>query len=114
MDKEKLQGILESHEVWINGNGGIRANLSGEDLCDADLRDANLRGANIDYACLTLWCGSLLVNMDDRQVKQLLYHTLSIVKNSTNVTKELKEKLLTSMNIAVAKEFHRSDECNKL
>ena len=90
------------------------ADLRGADLEDADLRGANLRGANLDYSCLPLWCGSLLANMDDRQVKQLLYHTLSIVKHSNNVSETLKEALLTEQNVNIAKEFHRADECNKL
>ena len=90
------------------------ANLRGADLRGADLSSADLRGANLDFSCLPLWCGSLTANMDDKQVKQLLYHTLSIVKHSNNVSALLKEQLLTENNLAIAKEFHRADECNKL
>ena len=95
------------------------ADLRGADLYKADLRgaylnDANLSGANLDYSCLPLWRGSLLANMDDKQVKQLLYHTLSIVKHSNNVSKTLKEALLTEQNVNIAKEFHRANECDKL
>ena len=90
------------------------ANLKYANLSYANLRGANLRDANLDYSCLPLWCGSLLANMDDRQVKQLLYHTLSIVKHSNNVSETLKEALLTEQNVNIAKEFHRADECNKL
>ena len=90
------------------------ANLRGADLSYADLRGADLRGADLDYSCLPLWCGSLTGNMDDRQVKQLLYHTLSIVKHSNNVSASLKEQLLTEQNLRIAKEFHRSEECGKL
>jgi len=95
------------------------ANLRGADLTGANLTYANLRGAdltdaNLDFSCLPLWCGSLLANMDDKQAIQLLYHTLSVVKNSSNVSQELKDKLLTETNIAVAREFHRAEECNKL
>lgn len=144
MTAEGLKEVLEQHALWLqtrfnNEVKGSRADLSyaklrganlrgadlsyadlsgadlsGADLSRADLRGANLSGADLDYSCLPLWCGSLLSNMDDRQVKQLLYHTLSIVKNSTNVSQELKDKLLTDTNIAVAKEFHRARECNKL
>ena len=96
-------------------NADLRgANLRYADLRGADLRYADLRGANLDYSCLPLWCGSLLANMDDRQVKQLLYHTLSIVKHSNNVSETLKEALLTDSNISIAKEFHRANECDKL
>ena len=95
------------------------ADLSGADLSDADLRGADLRGADLsgadlDYSCLPLWCGSLTANMDDRQVKQLLYHTLSIVKHSNNVSAILKEQLLTEQNLRIAKEFNRAEECDKL
>ena len=90
------------------------ANLRGADLRYADLRGADLRGANLDYSCLPLWCGSLTAQMDDKQVKQLLYHTLSIVKHSNNVSEILKQQLLTEQNLNIAKEFHRADECRKL
>lgn len=95
------------------------ADLIGADLRHADLRRANLigadlRGADLDYSCLPLWCGGLKVNMDDRQVKQLMYHIMSIVKNSTNVSDELKNKLLTDVNIEVANQFHRVKECGEL
>ena len=140
MQKEELERILELHKKWLNDEeGGVRADLSyadlsyadlsganlsganlsgadlsGADLRGADLRGADLRGANLDYSCLPLWCGSLTVDMDDRQVKQLLYHTLSIVKHSKNVSSELKEKLLTENNLMIANEFHRVGECGKL
>ena len=130
MNGEKLKEILELHKKWLNNEeDGKKADLRGANLTYADLRGANLRGADLekadlrgadlekadlDYSCLPLWCGSLLVNMDDRQVKQLLYHTLSIVKHSNNVSPLLKEQLLTESNISIANEFHRVEECGKL
>ena len=130
MTTGKLQDILDKHKKWLNEEeGGERADLSGADLSGADLSGADLRradlsgadlrradlsGANLDYSCLPLWCGSLTANMDDRQVKQLLYHTLSIVKHSNNVSAILKEQLLTEQNLRIAKEFHRAEECDKL
>ena len=134
MTKERLNEVLEQHKLWLqtrflSETKGMCANLTGADLRGANLRGANLTGANLTYAdlrgadltdanldfsCLPLWCGSLLANMDDKQAIQLLYHTLSVVKNSSNVSQELKDKLLTETNIAVAREFHRAEECNKL
>lgn len=90
------------------------ADLQGADLWIANLQDANLQDANLDFSCLPLWCGSLLANMDDRQIKQLLYHILSIVKHSNNVSETIKAALLTDKNIEIAKEFHRANKCNKL
>ena len=98
----------------LSGADLRNANLRDADLSGADLHNANLSGADIDFSCLPLWCGSLTINMDDKQVKQLLYHVLSIVKNSNNVSEILKEQLLTEQNIKIAKEFHRENECGKL
>ena len=57
-----LKKILDEHLLWLNGEGGSRAdlfgsdlrgaNLSGADLRGADLRGANLCGANLSCADL--------------------------------------------------------------
>ena len=52
MDKNELQEILEQHQLWLNNNGGKRADLRGVDLYGADLRKANLRCANLCSARL--------------------------------------------------------------
>ena len=140
MNQKELLIVLEKHGKWLKGEeGGERANLRDAYLCDAYLRDANLRGANLcdadlcganlcdanlrgadlcganlDYACWPLWCGSLKARIDDRQVKQLLYHVLSAVSYSDNCSDELKAALLTETNIAVANQFHRVAECGAL
>ena len=134
MTEERLKKVLEHHALWLKTRfeiekKGERANLSGADLSGADLIGANLRGANLssanlssadlrgadlDFSCFPLWCGSLTCNMDDKQAIQILYHCLSVVKNSNNISEELKEELLTEKNIEVARRFHRADECNKV
>lgn len=130
IDKERLNEILELHKKWIEGDKeGKHANLKGAnlnyvdlegadlnyaDLEGADLSGANLKDAELDYSCLPLWCGNLKVHMDDKQVKQLLYHTLSIVKYSNNVSEDLKAALLTETNLTIANQFHRVDECGEL
>ena len=53
-----LKKILDEHLLWLNGEGGSRADLSGADLsgadlCDADLRNANLSDANLSDANLS-------------------------------------------------------------
>ena len=40
--QEELTEILELHQKWLNDKGGIRANLSNNDLYGADLYGANL------------------------------------------------------------------------
>ena len=142
--KELLIVLEKHGKWLRNKEGGERADLRGVDLCDADLCganlcdanlcdanlcDANLRGAylrgaylrgaylcdaDLDYACWPLWCGSLKARIDDRQVKQLLYHVLSAVSYSDNCSDELKAALLTETNITVANQFHRVDECGAL
>lgn len=52
MDKNEIQEILEQHQLWLNDNGGERANLQGADLRYIDLSKANLRGANLYSAWL--------------------------------------------------------------
>ena len=86
MDTQKLQEILKSHAVWVNGNGGgSRANLRGADLRDAYLSyayliDANLSGANLDFSEWPLWCGSASVKIDERIARQLLAHAFSVAR----------------------------------
>jgi uncharacterized protein YjbI with pentapeptide repeats len=52
-----LKKILDEHLLWLNGEGGSRANLRdadlrGANLSNADLFGANLRGANLSNANL--------------------------------------------------------------
>jgi len=50
-----LKKILDEHLLWLNGEGGSRADLSDADLSGADLSDANLCGADLRGANL---CGA--------------------------------------------------------
>lgn len=52
MEKEKLNEILENHELWLNNKGGKRADLSGADLRYANLYNADLYNADLRYANL--------------------------------------------------------------
>lgn len=137
MDKkyssEKLSEVLEKHRKWLNNEpDGCRAdlynadlsgaNLSGADLRWADLSGANLRGANLrgadlrgadlDYSVLPLWCGSLSVHFDDRQLKQLAYHLVKAGLNSKNASYETKLELVKLIDFANG--FHRIDDCGKI
>ena len=130
MTRQEIDKILELHKKFLNGEKeGKRADLCGADLCGADLcganlhgadlrganlRSADLRGANLDYSSFPLWCGSLGVHLDDRQIIQLMYHVLRSVKYSKNVSEEVKDTLLTKDIISLANRFHRSDECGEI
>ena len=53
-----LKKILDEHLLWLNGEGGSRAdlsfaNLSNANLFGANLRDADLRGADLSFADLS-------------------------------------------------------------
>ena len=130
MRTNELERILELHAKWLNGEeGGERADLSHADLSGADLREANLshadlshadlsdadlrgadlRGADLDYSCLPLWCGSLNVNFDDRQLKQIAYHLVKAGLQSKNASNETKTELRKL--ISFANGFHRAEEC---
>lgn len=135
MTQEELNKILEKHKKWLNDEEGEEsahlnhadlreANLSDANLKGADLRDANLNGADLryvdlngidlDFSAFPLWCGGLDVHIDDRLAVQLLYHLVRNVKFSKNVSKELKDLLLTEEIINKANEFHRVRECGEI
>lgn len=52
MAQEKLNKILEAHKLWLNNEGGSRANLSRADLIGADLSGADLSHAYLSRANL--------------------------------------------------------------
>ena len=52
-----LKKILDEHLLWLNGEGGSRANLSNADLFGANLRRANL--SNADLFGANLRCANL-------------------------------------------------------
>ena len=52
MKTEELKAILAEHALWLTGNGGKCADLSGAYLGGADLRGADLRGADLSGAYL--------------------------------------------------------------
>ena len=133
MTKEELALILDKHKKWLNDDpDGKRADLSGADLrgaslsdadlsganlrradlSDADLSGANLSGANLDFSCLPLWCGSLSAHFDDRQIIQLIYHTVKSGLNSKNTGEEVKNELTKLIDLA--NRFHRADECGRI
>ena len=47
MEREKLDKILENHKLWLNDEGGERADLRNADLRNADLYSVNLSGADL-------------------------------------------------------------------
>ena len=58
MEQEKLQKILENHNLWLREEGGERANLRVANLRGADLSGANLSGVqyNENTAFFALQC----------------------------------------------------------
>ena len=118
MTKTELTLIIESHNKWLNCEpDGKRAdlrdvNLSGADLRGANLHKAELNGAVIDFSCLPLWCGSLGAFFDDRQIIQLVYHTVKSGLQSKNTSEEVKNELTKLIDLA--NRFHRVGECGKI
>jgi len=126
--QKELQAILELHKFWLEDKeGGRRADLSGANLNGAylnganlngaylsgtdlnganlngaNLNGANLRRANLDFSCLPLWCGGLDFTIDERILKQLLFHVLNLAQKS-------KINLPTNLDdlIVYANKFHR-------
>ena len=79
MKSEKLKIILAHHMLWLNSNGGERA----------DLRRADLREANLDFASFQLWCGCAHFKCDQKLVYQLLAHICTLDFDDTEGIKEL-------------------------
>ena len=120
MTESDIKKTLEEHICWLNDEGGRRADLSEANLRRANLRRANLSGAdlrradllseaNLDFSVLPLWCGSLNVKVDDRIVRQLLYHVIRIAQVSS-LRQELKDALLSKALIKQANLFHRATD----
>ena len=113
MTRDKLDEILEKHIKWLREDpAGESADMSGADMSGANMRyanmsRANMSGAGIDYTSFTLWCGSLGILIDDAITSQLLYHVLSCVEVSPDVSDEVKKVLLSSEVVAIANQFRR-------
>lgn len=118
-----LQRILHSHVLWLENNGGERADLKGVNLRNANLRNANLigaelrntdlrsadlRGANLDYSVWPLWCGGLHVKTDRRIMAQLAYHFCAQDCDDPDYIKA-RDAILWFAN-----SFHRANECGEL
>lgn len=88
------------------------ANLKGANLRGANLKRANLEGADLDFAALPLWCGSLDVHFDDKQIIQQLYHVVRNALFSKNTSERVKSALLPLVDLV--NEFHQVDECGKI
>ena len=50
--QDQLRTIIDQHGLWLRGEGGSRANLSGANLSGANLYGADLSGANLSGANL--------------------------------------------------------------
>lgn len=98
MKQEKLNEVLKKHALWLqNKSGGERADLNRADL---------------DYSCLPLWCGSLDVHFDDRQLYQIAYHLVRSGLYSKNASEKTKDEL--SKLIGFANKFHRVGQCGEI
>lgn len=106
MKKSDLEKISVKHTLWLRNEGGKRTDLRWADLHGADLRGADLYGANLDFSVLPLWCGSLGAKVDERIIRQLIYHTLRLAQNS-GMNRNLKAALFTKEIIEQANLFHR-------
>jgi hypothetical protein len=105
MKTEKLNEILESHLLWLNNEGGNRANLRDANLRNADLRNANLRNANLRDAdiCNADLRNANLRNADLRDAENIPEYIINLFKkdmlyvlmHSVKEVPFLKKKLLS-------------------
>jgi len=127
-----IEETLRLHKLWLeNDSKGVRAYLTGADLTGADLTGADLRGADLrgadltgayltraylrgadlDFSCLPLHCGGLNFKVDEKIIKQLLYHVINIADYS-----DIKIPQLGKNTRKFANKFHRviSTECKEV
>ena len=52
MNNDEIRVVLEQHKLWLNNEGGEKADLQRADLKGANLRGANLKEANLRGADL--------------------------------------------------------------
>ena len=52
MNSDEIRVVLEQHKLWLNTEGGKKADLRGADLRGADLQGAGLQGADLEGAAL--------------------------------------------------------------
>ena len=92
------------------------ADMRWADMSGADMRDADMSGADIDYITIKLWCGTLRIRIDNRITSQLLYHVLSCVEVSPDVSDDIKKVLLSPEVVVIANQFHhcKSGEVPKI
>ena len=102
------------HGADLRGANLRSADLRGANLRSADLCYANLRSANLDYSVFPLWCGSLNVHLDDKQIIQLLYHAVKNALYSKNTSGRVKNILRQKELLSLANEFHRAGECGTI
>lgn len=107
--------------LWadLRGTSLCGADLSGAYLVYADLLCAHLKGANLqdvdlDFSCFPVCYDGLDVHIDDRLVRQILYHLLHNVAYSRHTSEEMKGLLLTPELVNAANQFHHIEECEKI
>ena len=76
MDIEKIKNGEIKNLTYANLRYAnlINADLTYANLTGADLRYVDLTGADLDFSCLSLWCGSFNMKVDDRFIYQLICH----------------------------------------
>ncbi len=86
--------------------GASFGNTSFQGQRSFSLRGADLRGANFDNASFPLWCEALEgVKVDERLIRQLLYHVLSL--EYLGEDEDIRELLKDERVLRVANRFHR-------
>ena len=107
LTKEELMEIINNHQKWLAGTGGIRADLRDANLSCADLRGANLRCADLRDANLS--CADLRdANLNDADLSgaDLRDANLSCAEGILNPIEYLKENFeKTNEGIIVYKSF---------
>jgi uncharacterized protein YjbI with pentapeptide repeats len=116
---KSLKDAVEKNKLDLQWADLQRVNLRDTDLQWSDLRRVNLRdtdlhGANLDFSAWPLRCGSLSAKIDDRVIRQLLYHAAMPAQNNDIVIDpKIRDLFNSELFKKVVNEFHRMQECGE-
>lgn len=109
-DGESLREVVEqanANKISLAYADLTDADLTYADLTRADLSYADLTRADLDFSSWPLWCGSIGVILDRRQLAQLAYHAMCNMPS-----KILRE--FCADPVAFANSFHRAGEVMRI
>jgi hypothetical protein len=103
---------INFHSDNLKGANLQNSNLQDTNFHDANLKGADLRGANIDYTNIPLNCFCIGTKIDERIIRQWLYHLSKFEYIGTD--EDILSLLQDERWKRVANKFHRVRELSRV